>query len=449
MKISRILHAGYVFECGDTRIAFDPIFENPFSVNCQAYPNVRFNRDEIKSLKFDAVFISHYHDDHCSMESLNLLERETPIYMFCVFEEMFELIRALGFQKVFSLTLDVPVRIGSLTVIPRKALDADVDSLFQIQGAGLNVLNVVDSWIDYETLDLLKRQGPWDLVMWPFQTMREIDVLSPHRAAVASLEVPPEWIEQIQDLNPRYIVPSSCQFIHETWSWFRSFYFPISYQRFANQVRQVLPRSEVIRMNPSTSWNLTKEELKRAAPLSWVHPIGSQDVDYEFNPSVQIPSTAEIAKHFPALTSEQAQDVLKYCQVDLLSRYRTLDFSEGSYFEKPRNWKLILYDHTGVAKEFKYQVQSSHIECVEDFQGPVSWLSEISMTKMYAALTEGESMSSMYIRINDMEFDPRVEEEIKRADVLEDPLIHCLFDGYFASYQKAQLRRLSADRTNS
>ena len=149
------------------------------------------------------------------------------------------------------------------------------------------------------------------------------------------------------------------------------------------------------------------------------------------------------------MTSEQAQDVLKYCQVDLLSRYRTLDFSEGSYFEKPRNWKLILYDHTGVAKEFKYQVQGSHIECVEDFQGPVSWLSEISMTKMYAALTEGESMSSMYIRINDMEFDPWVEEEIKRADVLEDPLIHCLFDGYFASYQKAQLRRLSADRTIS
>lgn len=31
LQISRILHAGYLFEYGDQKIAFDPIFENPFS----------------------------------------------------------------------------------------------------------------------------------------------------------------------------------------------------------------------------------------------------------------------------------------------------------------------------------------------------------------------------------------------------------------------------------
>ena len=79
LKISRILHAGYLFECSDVSIAFDPIFENPFSKNCYAYPNVQFNHEKIRNLRLDAVFISHYHDDHCSLESLVLLSKETPI----------------------------------------------------------------------------------------------------------------------------------------------------------------------------------------------------------------------------------------------------------------------------------------------------------------------------------------------------------------------------------
>ena len=79
MKISRILHAGYVFECDGTRILFDPVFENPFSRNCHAFPDVRFDLAAIRGLRPDAVFISHFHDDHCSMESLDLLDRATPI----------------------------------------------------------------------------------------------------------------------------------------------------------------------------------------------------------------------------------------------------------------------------------------------------------------------------------------------------------------------------------
>ena len=146
LKISRILHAGYVFECEGTAIAFDPIVENPFSRNCHAFPPVRFDLDAVRRLRWDAVFISHFHDDHCS------LDRATPIYLYCVFDELFAMIRALGFTSVERLHVDVPVRVGAIEVIPRRALDDDVDSLFQVRAAGLNVLNVVDSWIGPETL---------------------------------------------------------------------------------------------------------------------------------------------------------------------------------------------------------------------------------------------------------------------------------------------------------
>ena len=137
LTISRILHAGYLFEHGATRIVFDPIFESPFSVNCHAFPAVAFDRAAIAELELAAIFISHFHDDHCSFESLALLRRDTPLYVYCAFEELFVMLRALGFSRVFALELDVPVTVGGFEVTPRRALDPGVDSLFQIRAGGL------------------------------------------------------------------------------------------------------------------------------------------------------------------------------------------------------------------------------------------------------------------------------------------------------------------------
>mgnify|MGYP003458213791 CR=1 FL=1 len=127
LKISRIVHAGYVFECQDTLIAFDTIFENPFSSNCHAFPDVTFDHEQIRRVPFDAVFISHFHDDHCSLDSLNLLDRATPLYIYCIYDELFAMIRELGFVHVHKLETNVPVRVGPFEVIPREAIDTDVD----------------------------------------------------------------------------------------------------------------------------------------------------------------------------------------------------------------------------------------------------------------------------------------------------------------------------------
>ena len=312
LKISRILHAGYVFECGDTLIAFDPIFENPFSRNCHAFPDVRFDHAQIRNLAFDAVFISHFHDDHCSLESLDFLDRRTPIHIYCLFDELFAMVRELGFLDVQPLRIDVPVAVGPFEVIPREALDSDVDSMFQIKAAGLNVLNVVDSWMDPDTLDQLAKDAPWDMVLWPFQTMREIDVLSPSRATPAPPQLPGDWIDQLKILNPRYVVPSSCQFLQEAWSWYNRAFFPITYRQFQHDVEAALPDTRVVRLNPSVSVTLDATSLQASTPLPWVVPVGEQDVDYQYDATLPAPHTADIARRFPALTAPQADRVLDY-----------------------------------------------------------------------------------------------------------------------------------------
>lgn len=444
LNISRILHAGYVFECDEIQIAFDPIFENPFSRNCHAFPDVRFDFEQIKDLQFTAVFISHYHDDHCSLESLDFLDRSTPIYIYCIFEELFSLIRALGFTRVYSLKIDVSVTVGPFEVIPRRALDVDVDSMFHIRVAGLNVLNVVDSWIDYSTVRELARTASWDMVLWPFQTMREIDVLAPSRAPEVSIEVPIEWIEQLKILNPRFIVPSSCQFVQESWSWYNHAMFPITYKQFERQVQEALPDSRVVRLNPSVSVALDKNSLQPSSSLMWVQPVGDQDVDYEYKPFLKPCSTAEISKKFPVLTSSQAESVYEYCRSGLIEKYKLLEPSAETYFRKPRFWRLSIYDHHGAVQHFYYKLNNENIELASENEETLSWTTEVPIFKLYAALECGESLTSMYVRINDLIFSAEVEKEIQSVDVVEDPLVRCLFTGVFGAYQATQLKRLLA-----
>ncbi|MBY0555384.1 MBL fold metallo-hydrolase [bacterium] len=429
LKISRILHAGYVFECESTQIAFDPIFENPFSRNCHAFPNVSFDTEKIKNLKFNAIFISHFHDDHCSFESLNLLDRNTPIYMYCFYEEMFVLLRELGFKFVFPLKIDVPVKIGSIEVIPRRALDADIDSIFHIKASGLNVLNVVDSWIDEETLEKLSEFAPWDMVLWPFQTMREVEVIAPSKAKPPEKELPSEWIHQLKILKPKYIVPSSCQFVMESWSWYNHAFFPVSYRQFKFEIELALPDVKVVRLNPSVSVTLDEQFLEASAPLSWVTPVGEQDVDYEYIADLTPPSTAEIAKRFAKLTDAQSEKVFEYCLLGLIEKYKSIDAPADEYFKNNRLWKLSVYDHTGKNTDFFYNLKGSDIEITSP-QSAVNWATSVPISKLYAALELGESLTSMYVRIEDAEFE----------DIVDDPLIRCLFNGVFGAYQEAQLK---------
>lgn len=442
LRISRILHAGYLFDCEGTAVLFDPIFENPFSSNCHAFPGVRFDLEQVRALRPAAVFISHLHDDHCSMESLNLLDRATPIYMYCLFDELFAMIRELGFRHVHRLATDVPVHVAPFEIIPREAFDADVDSMFHIRAAGLNILNVVDAWMGPEVVEQLARFAPWDMVLWPFQTMLESDVLAPSRARPALPTLPEEWVPQLRALKPRYVVPSACQFVQEPWSWYNHAMFPITYLRFQRVIERLLPDTTVLRLNPSVSVDLDSNRVHLAPPLPWVIPVGEQDVDFVYDPQRPVPGTGAIARQFPALGPAETERVLQFCRVGLLETYRSLELSPDSFFMQPRRWRLTIYDHEGRPRTFFFALERDAIEASDDTELPLSWSTDVPMAKLYAALELGESLTSMYVRINDAVFDAATEADLAEADLIDDPLIRTLFNGAVGTFQLAQLKRI-------
>jgi hypothetical protein len=81
---------------------------------------------------------------------------------------------------------------------------------------------------------------------------------------------------------------------------------------------------------------------------------------------------------------------------------------------------------------------------IDESDAALGWTTEIPAAKLYAALASGESLTSMYMRINDTVFDAETERALADADVVDDPLIRCLFSSTFGAYQAAQLKRLLA-----
>lgn len=434
MRISRILHAGYIFESAGVTIAFDPIFENPFSKNCFAFPEVDFDRLAISQQNFDAVFISHYHDDHFSLESLDLLHKDTPIYMFSIFEELFDLLTELSFKKVHAIQLYQPITLGPIRITALEALDQDVDSLYHIQAEGLNLLHVVDSWVGPITFNKLLETPRWDMVLWPFQTLREIEVMAPSSAEAVTAEtrrLPPEWIAQLKELNPRAIIPSSCQFQFEKWSWYNDVFFPISYAQFEGQISEVLAGTQVCRLDPGESLNLHSDGVHPGKPLSWVWRLGESSVDYHFKPEKTPPPIADIAQMLEPLRQEQQKLVSEFCQEGLLTRFRTLNPIE----DFAAYWHLRVYDHEGKVKKYQYRISANQIEKIPASE-KWDWCTEISENKLYGALEEGESLTSIYLRVN-----------TEKGDPMEDPLLRCLYEGIIGAYQKAQLKKILKEKT--
>ena len=148
------------------------------------------------------------------------------------------------------------------------------------------------------------------------------------------------------------------------------------------------------------------------------------------------PPTAQIAQHFAALTPEQSALALEFCRTGLLEKYREMELPEESYFAAPCGWQLRVLDHTGRVEQFRYRIHADQIERDDSIATP-QWQTEIPLAKLYAGLALGESLTSMYVRISGAPAD---------ADIVDDPLIRCLFNDAFAAYQAAQLKRLQAVR---
>ncbi|MFP5519175.1 MAG: MBL fold metallo-hydrolase [Bdellovibrionia bacterium] len=433
-EIERILHAGYIFRTSKAQVLFDPIFEEPFSFNCYSFPKVEYKYEQIQKAKFDAIFISHIHDDHFSLESLNLLKRQTPIYIYCLEQKCVFLLQELGFENIKQVRIGESLHIEDITVTVLEALDRDVDSVFHISSQNINILHVVDSWLSQSTLDYAKKIK-WDVILWPFQVMREIEALSPSIDKQQNTEYPIELLNMLLSLNFNTIVPSSCQFKFEPWSYLNQIYFPISYQEFKDLIRQYRKHTEIVRLDPGQSifWQL--DGLTKRSPSTLVYAV-EKNVDYEFKPNVKVPELRHIVQNFESLSALKVEQLNYFLKNELLQQLQDL-LNEGPIFKAPTIWQLDIVWNESNTETLFFEFLIDRVQQVNELRSPAAWHTEILALKMWNALYLGESLSSLYLRVNNDS--KRQNDEL---DALQDPLLGVLFNSVTLSYQERQLQRL-------
>lgn len=430
LNLTRIFHAGWIVESCSAKIFFDPILENPFSFNCHVFPEVELDLNKFNSKNTDAIVISHIHDDHFSLTSLNFFERDIPVYIYTTNTQALDLIKDLGFQQIHALNHRHPIHIKDICITAYPALDEDIDCLLHIQHENQNILNVVDSWINWPVIDELKSIS-WDLIIWPFQTMREFDSLKPQQAPEPDLEIPIEWQEQLKILNPKNLIAGACQFKFEPFSWLNNFFFPISHQSFQETIKRILPESALFQIAPSSCLNLTTLKIT-TNNLEWIKTINPNLSDYSYEKNQYIPTQKEYSKNFKPLTEDKKEKIFQWLENDLEQLFNNLTFINDKDEEVQIHWSLLIYEENKTLKEItltsKPKLKSYVIQ---------NWTTEVIAKKLYQALRESATLTSLNPRIND------TQKDESTLDILQDPLLQILYNKDPLSYQKSQLKRIT------
>jgi hypothetical protein len=122
-RVTCLGHHGWLISSGESRLLVDPLLHARFgftdSVEFRVYPPRRFHWERFPAV--DAVMLTHEHEGHFDIASLNLLDRAIPVYLSSLSSlAMRQVIEEMGFELRL-VRPGVRFTIGELEVIPMAA----------------------------------------------------------------------------------------------------------------------------------------------------------------------------------------------------------------------------------------------------------------------------------------------------------------------------------------
>lgn len=261
MQIYHIGHASYFFETTNRRILMDPVFFDPF----EAGANVSYPRRTVDTTRIppaDLIIISHRHFDHYDLRTLALFDRNIP----CMIPQNDEVIRKglhlLGYTHIREVPPDARIRLGATTVVttPSKVPFPEMGVIIQDETA--TVWNCVDSVIDQEiAIDFAGIVGEIDCVLATYNPLIQFELRS-QTQQLFPFERYKMLIENVVASKPHVIVPSACGLRYPTGAWQNHLGFPMTPERFMQDIQQVDPAISGVRLLPGDCLELHHHEYK-------------------------------------------------------------------------------------------------------------------------------------------------------------------------------------------
>ncbi|MEE8475344.1 MAG: MBL fold metallo-hydrolase [Myxococcota bacterium] len=289
MKVTLLGHATVLVETGPMRILMDPVLRDPFEsgmvVSC---PKRAFDLDRLGSI--DVVVVSHRHPDHFDLPSLDLLSRDCQVV--CANDPLLVYaLRALGFEHVTPMDPQSAMPSPQAELFPTRSENASVRECGMVICDGSAVFwNQVDTELAPDTIaEVRRRYGRVDLLfaMYASQNFDFFDSLEsefPHETHRRNLDT-------ALSIGPRLLVPAAAGFCFAgDHAWLNPFLFPVSRERFAEDLRGLDSGISVALLDPGDQVVLSGGDprvARAASPIATT--LDARTSAIRFDPTAMIP----------------------------------------------------------------------------------------------------------------------------------------------------------------
>ncbi len=289
MKVTLLGHATVLVETGPMRILIDPVLQDPFEngmvVSC---PRRVIDLDRLGPI--DVVVLSHRHPDHFDLPSLDRLSRHCQVV--CANDPLLRhALRTLGFEHVTPMDPQVAMPSPQTELFPTRSENTAVRECGIVIRDDSGVFwNQVDTELSAETIaEVRRRYGRVDLLfaMYASQNFEFFDSLE----SEFPRETHRQNLESACRIAPRLLVPASAGFrFADEHSWLNPFLFPVSRERFADDLRALDAGIPVALLDPGDEVLVASGEARVARAASPIARTLDPSTDaIRFDPTAPIP----------------------------------------------------------------------------------------------------------------------------------------------------------------
>lgn len=295
MKIGRIAHAGISLETGTTRCLIDPLL----TTNLESFafePAMDLNREKLRSVRWDAIIVSHDHTDHFSLESLALLDPKTPVYLPAGDRVMHHYLMKLGFNSIHEVAPLQEFAVGDIQFVATPSLVEFPEMGLLISSGGVTCWNMVDSIVDPSVIRVVRRIAKKiDVLLCPYQPLTEREFNNGTFAGEFPGQRYNRLLENAASAGAELVVPTACGIKMKS-SWVNERLFPITEDQFIVDLRKHAPRVRMEKLVPGDVLHCSNRKfyVKRQA-LSFIRAKRRKNsAGYDWNPNRGVPELRDL-----------------------------------------------------------------------------------------------------------------------------------------------------------
>lgn len=288
MRIGKIGHATLVIQTRELTCLTDPVLVPTFAggIN-RLWPRMKIETAAL-ARAVDAVIISHFHTDHFSVRSLDLLERDTQMFFPAEDAQIRDALTRLGFERLHGVDAE-SFELGDLTYTPTFSQVSFPERGMLFQQGRQSVWNMVDTILAEGTIgEVRDLVGQVDVALAPYQPLFQSfhDVV--HPVSPLDRQLYASFVQNVVKTAPRCVVPSSCGFSYLAEGLDRAA-FPMTEAGFLADVARLAPTTRGLCLPAGAT--LDVRDLKvRPASVPWARPLKHARTDYDWRPHGEIPA---------------------------------------------------------------------------------------------------------------------------------------------------------------